>query len=494
MPAGSDATRKTRRPVWRFYPKSFPMLILAGFSLAVLPLIFALVNNAISVHELSTKSQRAVSNAVQATQNSRLLIEQLTGMERSARQYSILGEPTLFQGYQAGHEDFIATVKRMRSLSLPREQAKALNELAQTENIIFGKLTSMRSDPKHLGAVVDHYQVLGSLARSLDNTGAAIVAREVGSMQGLSKEVQDFIYWQIVALVPVALFLVVGATFLILKPIRQIEAALRRLGDGDFTHTVSVSGPRDLEALGRQLDWVRLRLAELEEQKTRFMRQVSHELKTPLSAVREGAELLGDGSVGPLSGDQLEVCRILRQNALKLQRLIEDLLNYHTVQFQKSGLNVKRMELAAILSRVAEAHRLPVRAKEIKLKIECPRIWLEADENKLEVILDNLFSNAVKFSPPFGVVAATAQISGGHVLIDVIDEGPGIAVGERDKVFDPFYQGSAKPQGPVKGTGLGLAIVREYVMAHRGRVQVIQDRTAGAHMRVSLPISHAKGG
>ena len=78
--------------MWRFYPKSFPMLILAGFSLAVLPLIFALINNAMSIHELATKSQRAVYNAVQATQNSRLLIEQLTSMERSARQYSILGD------------------------------------------------------------------------------------------------------------------------------------------------------------------------------------------------------------------------------------------------------------------------------------------------------------------------------------------------------------------------------------------------------------------
>ena len=74
------------------------MLILAGFSLAVLPLIFALINNALSIHEIATKSQRAVYNAVQATQNSRLLIEQLTSMERGARQYSILGDAELFSG------------------------------------------------------------------------------------------------------------------------------------------------------------------------------------------------------------------------------------------------------------------------------------------------------------------------------------------------------------------------------------------------------------
>jgi len=284
---------------------------------------------------------------------------------------------------------------------------------------------------------------------------------------------------------------VVGATILIVKPIRQIEAALHRLGEGDFTRAVSVSGPRDLEALGRQIDWVRMRLLELEDQKTRFMRQVSHELKTPLSAIREGAELLGDGSVGALSQEQMEVARILRQNALRLQRLIEDLLNYHTVQFQKSGLNLRQFQLAPVLHRVADAHQLPVRAKDIRLRLDCPPISMEADENKLEVILDNLLSNAVKFSPPNGEVAVAARLRGSEVLIDVADEGPGITPQEREKVFDPFYQGSAKPRGPVKGTGLGLAIVREYVLAHRGKVQIMQDRPAGAHFRVSLPIAQA---
>jgi two-component system sensor histidine kinase GlrK len=88
-------------------------------------------------------------------------------------------------------------------------------------------------------------------------------------------------------------------------------------------------------------------------------------------------------------------------------------------------------------------------------------------------------------------VAVAARLRGSEVLIDVADEGPGITPQEREKVFDPFYQGSAKPRGPVKGTGLGLAIVREYVLAHRGKVQIMQDRPAGAHFRVSLPIVQA---
>jgi two-component system, NtrC family, sensor histidine kinase GlrK len=310
-------------------------------------------------------------------------------------------------------------------------------------------------------------------------------------MQALSGEVNTFIYWQLVALIPVALFLVVGSTILILKPIRQIEDALKRLGDGDFQHPVNVSGPRDLEDLGRQIDWVRMRLMELEEQKTRFLHQVSHELKTPLSAIREGAELMADGAVGELQPAQIEVARILHENTLRLQRLIEDLLNFHTVQFQRSGIHLEKVRLPAVIQRVADAHRLPMRAKDIRLNVSCAEIVVQADENKLEVILDNLLSNAVKFSPPFGEIMISAESRGNEVVLDVSDEGPGVALGERERVFEPFYQGKARADASVKGTGLGLAIVREYVAAHGGRVDILDTHGEGAHFQVRLPTAAA---
>jgi two-component system sensor histidine kinase GlrK len=252
---------------------------------------------------------------------------------------------------------------------------------------------------------------------------------------------------------------------------------------------VEVSGPRDLEDLGRQIDWVRMRLMELEEQKTRFLHQVSHELKTPLSAIREGAELMADGAVGPMSAPQVEVARILHENTLRLQRLIEDLLNYHTVQFQRSGIHLEKVLLPAVIQRVAEAHRLPMRAKDIRLSVSCPDIALQADQNKLEVILDNLLSNAVKFSPPFGEIMITAHARDSEVVLDVTDEGPGVALSERERVFDPFFQGKARSDAAVKGTGLGLAIVREYVAAHGGKVDILESRGQGAHFQVRLPTS-----
>ena len=117
---------------------------------------------------------------------------------------------------------------------------------------------------------------------------------------------------------------------LIARPIRQLDLAIRQMGSADFTHAIDGQRVRRTCATsGQRLEWLRGRLSELEEQQTRFLRHVSHELKTPLTAVREGAELLRDNVGGKLSPEQREIVRIVRDNTLSLQKLIEDLLAYH---------------------------------------------------------------------------------------------------------------------------------------------------------------------
>src|SRR5574341_290025 len=111
---------------------------------------------------------------------------------------------------------------------------------------------------------------------------------------------------------------------------------------------------------------------------------------------------------------------------------------------------------------------------------------IPADSEKLRVVLDNLISNAVKFSPPGGVIGVRARYDGDALELDVTDEGPGIPPVERTRIFDPFYQGSLAGAGPLRGTGIGLSVVKEYVFAHGGSVEVV-DSARGAHLRIRLP-------
>lgn len=470
-----------------YYPRSFLKLILAGFSLAVLPLIFALINNAVSIHQLATHSQRVVYQAVQATQNSRFLIEQITNMERSVRQFAIIGEPSLLQGYGLAHERFADTARRMATLPLDARQKQALEVLRTREAALFDRIGQSGAKADVIGPAVAELTALAEAARALDEQGNLLVDREVDTMQKMAGEVQRFIYWQLLALVPIALLLVVAATLLISKPIAQLESAIQTLGEGRFDARVTVNGPADLESLGRQLDWLRLRLLDLEEQKSRFLRHVSHELKTPLTALREGVELLSDEVTGKMTAGQFEIARILRQNTLRLQKLIEDLLNYHSAQFHTSALTFSQFDLKAMVTRVAQQHSLTMRSKNLSLNLSASDLQIEADENKIEAIIDNLLSNAIKFSPAGGTIRVQLRRRGSDAVIDVMDEGPGISPEERGRVFEPFYQGNTVYTGPVKGTGLGLAIVREYATAHQGSAEIIDDGNPGAHLRVVLP-------
>lgn len=470
-----------------YYPRSFLKLILAGFLLAVLPLIFALINNAFSIHQLATQSQRAVYQAVQATQNSRFLIEQITNMERSVRQFAIIGEPSLLQGYGFAHERFVATAQRMATLPLDASQKEAIEVLRAREATLFDRLTQVGATREVVGLAVTELSALSEAAHAMDQQGNLLVDREVETMQKMAGEVQRFIFWQLLALVPIALLLVFAAVFLISKPIQQLESAIRKLGEGRFDASITVNGPADLESLGRQLDWLRLRLLDLEEQKTRFLRHVSHELKTPLTALREGVELLSDEVTGKMTAGQFEIARILRQNTLRLQKLIEDLLSYHSAQFHTSALSFSRFNLKALAARVAQHHSLAMRAKNLNLNMAASEFDIEADEKKIEAVVDNLLSNAIKFSPVGGTIKVQLRKRGADAVIDVMDEGPGIGANDRGKVFEPFFQGNTEYIGPVKGTGLGLAIVREYANAHQGSVEIIEDGNPGAHLRVILP-------
>jgi len=279
---------------------------------------------------------------------------------------------------------------------------------------------------------------------------------------------------------------------LISKPIAQLESAIQRLGEGIFDMRVSVRGPADLESLGRQLDWLRLRLLDLEEQKSRFLRHVSHELKTPLTALREGVELLSDEVTGKMTAGQFEIARILRHNTLRLQKLIEDLLSYHSAQFHTSALSFSQFNLKALAARVAQQQSLAMRAKNLSLNLAASEFIIEADENKVEAIVDNLLSNAIKFSPAGGTISLQLRRRGLDVVMDVMDDGPGILPQDRSRVFEAFYQGGSEYTGHVKGTGLGLAIVKEYVNAHNGSVEIIVDGNPGAHLRVILPSRHVE--
>jgi two-component system, NtrC family, sensor histidine kinase GlrK len=289
------------------------------------------------------------------------------------------------------------------------------------------------------------------------------------------------------ALVPASLVLAAIFAFFVLRPLRALDRAINDLGRGAVSQAILIPGPVDLSALGRQLEWLRTRLLEIAIERNRFLRHMSHELKTPLANIREGTDLLLDGAVGALDVNQLEVASILRENALRLQRLIENLLSYSAWQSSASTVEMTRFRLDSLIGTVVDSQRLALAARNLTLDLQIADLQLVADRAKLKLVLDNLLSNALKFTPSGGTIHLHAFEAGRTTVIDLADTGPGIPPEERDKVFQAFYSGQTPQGGPLKGTGIGLSVVREFVQAHGGTIEIMDGQFPGAHLRIRLP-------
>ncbi|MDN5862874.1 MAG: HAMP domain-containing histidine kinase, partial [Salinisphaera sp.] len=307
-------------------------------------------------------------------------------------------------------------------------------------------------------------------------------------IQSTAEQVRWFMLLCVFALVPATVLLAILFTSVISRPIRQIQTAVGRLGEGEFGTMARISAPSaELDALGNQLEWLRRRLVQLESEKNQFLRHMSHELKTPLASIREGVELIRDGTLGPLSEQQAEVATILQTNSLELMALIENLLNYAAWQQQQSRLEASRFELRELAEQVVRRHQLVLDARSIAITLPAHGFQLWADRDRVRLILDNLIANAVKFSPRRGQLGIDGWQHGGYAVIEVTDEGPGVPQAEREHVFLPFYQAHEDPTAHVRGTGIGLSVVRECVRAHQGTIEVVDRAGKGAVFRLRLP-------
>jgi two-component system sensor histidine kinase GlrK len=220
---------------------------------------------------------------------------------------------------------------------------------------------------------------------------------------------------------------------------------------------------------------------------------MSHELKTPLANIREGTELLMDGAVGELDSNQREVAAILRENGIKLQRMIENLLSFSAWQTSSVGLETSEFRLRPLVKQVLENQQLTLLSQRVRLDVRVEDVVLVADRGKIRLILENLVSNAVKYSPKGGAIFLRGRAASGQLVLDVADSGPGIPLEDRKNIFEAFYTGRAARSTAVKGTGIGLSVVLEFVSAHTGTVEIVDGEFPGAHFRITMPIRTTSG-
>ncbi len=482
---------------------SIRKLALLSVGMILLPVLTGLASAFLAMEGLSAQARQAVHQVAKESKLFQDLQERLLEVERAGGAFLHYQDSRAFGEFQTAHSRFGEQLQGILATEAAGDNGLAdkLERLGEDEKNAFDTIASLHPvRPERPSApafseggapsVAERFQSVNAGVHELSSVYSEHVDREAGRVDALFWEAKRRLVIQIAALFSITCMLLGVFVYLLNSPIRQIDHVIRTLGAGNFTRPVQVSGTADVVYLGERLEWLRSRLNDLELAKQRFVRNVSHEIKTPLATLHEGTDLLLDEVVGELNLEQKDIARILAENTRKLDQMIAALINYSQVSARMERQKLSLVNMRSLVLGLLDDYQLQLRGKSIGTAASLESLEVMGDVEQLRTIVDNLLSNAVKYSPSGGEIRLSLRKDGGHMVLEIEDDGPGIDPDERARVFEPFFQGRAARELGVKGTGFGLAIVGECVASHHGKVEVLDslDENAGARIRVQIPM------
>ncbi len=454
--------------------------------LAILPLILAIGYAGWSL-TLQAQEQRALLLSINGLNHlDAAITRQITGLERSARQYYLIGEPRFYEIYQErlaalrGYQQDL--VYRMPS----KVEWQTLRELVQLTADIGSQLKA------NLENTSEAY--LNNSWRRVNQIREAFSSQIEHVAEDAIKESEHsfgIVLRRLLLIgslaIPGTIFLISLSTIAVVKPLWRLANAIHRLGHHRWEKPVVIEGPADFVALGNSLEWMREQLLISDRQKEAFMRHITHELKSPLAAIVEAESLLWDQVPGPVNDSQKNVLTILRQNANNLSGLIQQLLNYNAVKHSlKPGRS--SVDIRALCDKL-QSHLMSIPANaDIEWLCDGEPDAVVSDYVCLDMILSNLLSNACSVMSGKGRIRINWGIDSNSWWLLVADTGPGIDPEEIGEIFKPFYQGKVRRQGPLKGSGIGLSIVNECVNTLNGSIEV-ESRPGDTRFVLHFPLA-----
>jgi signal transduction histidine kinase len=275
----------------------------------------------------------------------------------------------------------------------------------------------------------------------------------------------------------------VGSEIVAIGEINSLEIQALRAG--------MISANNELSNLGRELQKRNAELVKLNELKNQFLGMAAHDLRNPIGIIFSYSNFLLDEAGDHLNTEHVEFLSAIRGSSEFMLGLLEDLLDITRIESGKLNLDKEPTDIIAFIRHNVTLNQTLAKKKGIGIRFNhyevVPEIHM--DRHKMDQVLNNLISNALKFSPPDTTVTVSVCRSGDHVTVSVKDEGPGIPEEERDRLFKPFSKTSVRATGGEKCTGLGLSIVRKIVVGHLGKIWVESKVGKGSNFCFSLPFS-----
>ena len=272
------------------------------------------------------------------------------------------------------------------------------------------------------------------------------------------------------------------------QPLRDMASAARAMETGDYTRRVRTRSRDEVGRLAVAFNRMSAELEVLEQSRRDLVANVSHELKTPITAIRAHLENLADGVEEP----NPETLQVMLGQTERLGRLVDQLLDLSKLESGEVPLQLEPVTFASLVDRVFSEISVGRALTDIELRADVPAdLLVDADEERIHQVVFNLVDNAVRFTPPGGSVDVTARREDERIVIAVADTGVGIAPEHLPRLFERFYRADAARSRDGGGTGIGLAIAREIVEGHGGRITAKSELGGGATFTFDLPAAAA---
>ena len=441
------------------------MRLIAGFVAVAVVAVFVLAGLTLwrtkhSVGQLARERQQATADAIADTLG--LAYQQSDGWDQADP------HPAMMLAVQAG-----------AALTVIDTNGNTL-ELRNLMGNMPEMATNAQGPTRNAPVIIDGEQV-----------GTAHVTFISGELAQAEMHVRDALSGTVVigALIAALVAAVVAAPIAlrIVRPLRRVTDAAQRLGDGDATARAGEHrATGEIGTLNRTFDHMAERLQANDVARRHLAADVAHELRTPLTLLQGGCEEIIDGITEPT----IEHFVQMHDDVLRLRRLVDDLGTLAEADAALAGpsLKVEQCDLAEIAATVADALRPLAATNQQHLNRHFEPAIVDGDPARLSQIIANLLTNAIKFSPPGGIIELDVRPSGtrGTPTLTVRDNGPGIRTEDRPHVFERFYRSEAAR--PIAGSGIGLAVVAQLVKAHDGTVELV-DTNIGTTIAVTFPTS-----
>ena len=461
-------------------PASLRQFVLLSFFMALIPLGVLLWQSHSALSDVSRYAIAEAESSVANVRRAENMQKLVNDIERSVLQFSILKTDALSQ-LAATHLNNYQ--QNLGSVCLNLAQPVLCAQQQKQLELLFDSY--LHESNEELSPIL---QKIRQQQVQLTQVIWALLEQRLQQQQVYAEEAQSHLAWQTVALVVLTLLMVLWASARITAPVKMLDTMIRSIGQAShhFPHD-KVDGPRELTELGEQLRWLASRLQQLEALRLILLRHASHELKTPLSSIREGCALLSEQLVGPLNVQQMEVVSLLNGSADRLSVLTEQLLDYNKL-LQQAKPEFDWHDSETLLQNCFNDHALSLQQREQKIVLDCqlPRIY--TDSMLFRRILDNLINNAQAYGAEGSNVWVNLRQHDKFMLLDVANNGTPIPAELRAKLFEPFQRGKAPRFDAVQGSGLGLSIVADCARLLGGLAEIIDVSYADVCIQVRLPL------